>query len=178
MSPSRQSWHETSHQRNMNVSWCGWSFPTTWLCNGGVVVWCSVWVCVCVCVCVCGRKEGRGGRVEECGKASVRGKRGSVYLSVLVGHDSYFDLRSAERPGPPHGQQWHRTPRSLYLQWKVQAGCFKKHLPKHFSTLHLKAQVDSGRWQKSHGPFCALHDASESPPWSMTRLLLFHGMCF
>lgn len=30
------------------------------------------------------------------GKTSVKGKRGSVYLSLLVGHDSHFDLSAVQ----------------------------------------------------------------------------------
>ena len=32
------------------------------------------------------------GGSRSVGKTSVKGKRGSVYLSLLVGHDSHFDL--------------------------------------------------------------------------------------
>lgn len=32
------------------------------------------------------------GGLSSVGKSSVKGKRGSVYLSLLVGHDCHFDL--------------------------------------------------------------------------------------
>lgn len=53
--------------KQLQVSWCGLSFPLSWP-RYGMGVWRSV------------------------GKASVKEKRGSVYLSLLVGHDFPFDL--------------------------------------------------------------------------------------
>lgn len=57
--------------KQQRASWCGLSFPPSWP-----------------------RYSTRGSR--SVGKTSVKERRGSVYLSLLVGHDSHFDL-SAEQ---------------------------------------------------------------------------------
>lgn len=53
------------------ASWCGLSFPLSWF-------WFSSTVC------------------HSVGKTSVKGTGGSVHLSLLVGHDFYFDLSAGQ----------------------------------------------------------------------------------
>lgn len=49
------------------------------------------------------------GGLRSVGKNSVKGKRGSVYLSLLVGHDFHFDLSADQFLGCTVGSTSHEV---------------------------------------------------------------------
>lgn len=49
------------------------------------------------------------GGSRSVGKTSVKGKRGSVYLSLLVGHDSHFDLSADQLLDRHAGSRSHKV---------------------------------------------------------------------
>lgn len=60
---------------------------------------------------------------EECGKTSVKERRGSVYLSLLVGHDSHFDLSADQLLDRLAGGRSHKVTVSTTKGWAWCLAC-------------------------------------------------------
>lgn len=68
------------------------------------------------------------GGSRSVGKTSVKGKRGSVYLSLLVGHDSHFDLSADQLLDRLAGSRSHKFTVSATkgLTWVLDSTCRDK----------------------------------------------------
>lgn len=63
------------------------------------------------------------GGSRSVGKTGVKGKRGNVYLSLLVGHDSHFDLRADQLPDGLAGS---RSQKVSVSASRLESTCLEK----------------------------------------------------
>lgn len=96
------------------ASWCGLSFPLSWSCFSSTVC-------------------------HSVGKTSVKGTGGSVHLSLLVGHDFYFDLSE--------GQPLDCLEGSSATGSLCQPQGFEQHLFGKRHILHTSIEWNNSRWR-------------------------------